>query len=171
MCIEYDRTPIDTDTYLSLCLRPLNAFYFILWRRSKSSIHHGIRVVGGVKAISLAPLFCWADTISYFLSYEFHIIDRNGIFSLFYCDCCCCCFFVIFFAIFSLSVLLVSSLIVVSSVCFAMKNYIPHNNILYVLVVSNTVQLVRTAKNNILKKIVRTPAFSKQGTLFQNITY
>ena len=29
MCIEYERTPVETDTFLSLCLRPLNASLFV----------------------------------------------------------------------------------------------------------------------------------------------
>ena len=29
MCIEIGRTAIETDTYLSLCLRPLNASSFV----------------------------------------------------------------------------------------------------------------------------------------------
>ena len=118
MCIEYDRTPIDTNIYLSVCLHPLNAIFFCSLRRS--SIDRGVGV--GVKAISLAPLSFWADTISYFLSHIFHIIDPNTIFCLSCCCCCCCCccFFVVFFVIFSL-LLLVSSLIVM---CSAIKNYI-----------------------------------------------
>ena len=114
------------------CLRlcPLNVLFFCSWRRNRSTIDHGVGVVVGVKAISLVPLFCWADTISYFLSHKFHIIDSNAIFSLSCCGCCCCCFFIIIFVLFFLSVLLVSSFIVVSSICFAIKNYIPHNNII-----------------------------------------
>ena len=29
MCIEYDRTPIDTDTYLLLYVCPWNTFFFV----------------------------------------------------------------------------------------------------------------------------------------------
>ena len=65
--------------------------------RPLSTINRGVVgvvvvVVVGVKAISLVPLFCRADSISYFLSHKFHIIDPNQIFSLSYCGCygCCC---------------------------------------------------------------------------------
>ena len=36
MSIEYDRTPVKTDTYLSLCLRPLS--FYICGSRSRSNI-------------------------------------------------------------------------------------------------------------------------------------
>ena len=54
MCIEYDRTPIDTDMYLSLCLRPLNVF-FICWSRSRSTVEvgRGVRVGVGVGVTSI----------------------------------------------------------------------------------------------------------------------
>ena len=29
MCIKYDKTPVEKDTYLLLCLRPLNASSFV----------------------------------------------------------------------------------------------------------------------------------------------
>ena len=29
MCIEYDRTSVETDTYLLVCLHPLNASSFV----------------------------------------------------------------------------------------------------------------------------------------------
>ena len=139
MCIEYDRTPVETDTYLLFAFTSVECF-FRLWRRNRSTIDRGVGVVVGVMAISLALLFRWADIISYFLSHKFHIIDPSTIFSLSCCGRCCYCFFIIFFVIFFLS-LLVCSLIVV---CFAIKNYIPvpHNG-------------------TITKTLVRTTAFSK----------
>ena len=61
MCIEYNRTPIETDTYLSLCLRPLNASLFM---GAGLGVGMGLGVGVGVgvgvtliplKAITLAP--------------------------------------------------------------------------------------------------------------------
>ena len=57
MCTEYDRIPVKTDTYLSLCLRLLHASLFV-----------GVGVTPiPQKVIILAPQFRWADTMSYFL--------------------------------------------------------------------------------------------------------
>ena len=68
MYFQYDRTPwtsIETNTHLSYTSPSVECFYFLvcLWRRSKSSIKRWV----GVKAITLAPLFRWTDTISNFL--------------------------------------------------------------------------------------------------------
>ena len=46
MCIEYERTPVETHTYLSLCLRPLNASLFV-------GVGAGVGVGVGVGVISI----------------------------------------------------------------------------------------------------------------------
>ena len=91
---------------------------FVHGSRSRSNIDCWVGV--GVKAISLAPLFHWADTISYFLSQIKSIsliwllflwqirtrrvwTDPDAIFPL-----SCYYFFIIFFVIFFLSVLWIS---------------------------------------------------------------
>ena len=124
MCIEYDRTPVKTDTYLLFVSPSVECFTFCLWRRNRSIIDCGVRVVVGVgvKAISLAPLFCWADSISYFLSHKFLTPLLLRLLLLLLLHHLLCCLFLL--------VLLVSSHIVVSSVCFSIKNYILYNNVI-----------------------------------------
>ena len=76
MWSEHDRPPIktdvETDTYLLVRLRPLNAFSFV----GVVVVVVGVRVTSimelrgvEVKVIRLAPLFCWVDTFFNFLSH------------------------------------------------------------------------------------------------------
>ena len=63
MCVEFDRTPVEADTYLSLCLHPLNASSFV-------GVGKGVGVTSiPRKAITLAPPFCWVNVISYSFSH------------------------------------------------------------------------------------------------------
>ena len=65
MCIEYNRTLVETDTYLLLCVLPLNASSFV---GVEVGVDIGVALIP-IKAITLALPFCWADAISYFLSH------------------------------------------------------------------------------------------------------
>ena len=64
MCIEYDRTSIETYTYLSLCLCPLNTLFIhssrntinltklpLCFRPLDTFFHHGVGVGVGVTLI------------------------------------------------------------------------------------------------------------------------
>ena len=76
MCIEYDRTPIRTYIYLSLCLSPLNAFFFV----REEGVGVGVTLIIH-KDYHLHLLCRWANSIFFtFFSHKFQIIDPNAIF-------------------------------------------------------------------------------------------
>ena len=87
MCVEYGITPVKTDTCLLLCLCPLSSWSVTIhsYRRLRSDRLRSDRFssfcgVASVRFSSLcgvasAPLFRWADAMSYFLSHKFDIID------------------------------------------------------------------------------------------------
>ena len=73
MCIEYDKTPTEpADTYLSLCLRPLNASLFV-----RVGVGVGVGVTSiPLEAIQLHLRVPLGEHLFFtFLSHELHIID------------------------------------------------------------------------------------------------
>ena len=89
MYTEYDKTSIETYTYLPSCLS-VGCLLCSWSRSSRSNVDRGVGVgvssiveyeVNRFKRISLAPPFRWAPTIFFiFLSHQFHIIDYNFFF-------------------------------------------------------------------------------------------